>query len=181
MKKKILNPVETIILVFISIVAFAAGSYGQTVKADTIDTLQIQVKQLRNEVEKIKKQSGVKESVKSLVAQKSKPTTQQPYRPQPIQYKRPSGIVGLVYDATVYVFGKAEWDSMYRLIMRESGFNPYAKNPTSGACGIFQANPCSKITDRSVSGQIKWGIAYVSARYSNPTIALLHSYKYGWY
>jgi uncharacterized protein YabE (DUF348 family) len=64
-----------------------------------------------------------------------------------------------------------QWDALYALWNRESGFNPNAVNGNSGACGIPQANPCSKITDKSVGGQIKWGLDYIAGRYGTPTKA----------
>jgi hypothetical protein len=68
-------------------------------------------------------------------------------------------------------FGDQYWNSLYSLWMRESGWNPNSRNSYSGACGIPQANPCSKITDMSVQGQIQWGLNYIAARYGNPDAA----------
>ena len=69
------------------------------------------------------------------------------------------------------------------LINKESGFNPYAWNKSSGAGGLFQALPFSKtgceLSD--VDCQIKWGIGYISARYGNPTAALNFHYLHNWY
>lgn len=61
------------------------------------------------------------------------------------------------------------------LIMRESGCNPRAVNPTSGACGISQALPCSKMgpvnadgtSAVSPVGQLQWMNSYVMARYGS--------------
>lgn len=68
-------------------------------------------------------------------------------------------------------FGDAQWDSLYQLWMRESGWNPNAYNPSTGACGIPQAMPCSKIADHSVEGQITWGLNYIAGRYGTPAAA----------
>ncbi len=64
---------------------------------------------------------------------------------------------------------------------RESGWNPNARNPKGGACGIPQAKPCSKMRDKSVPGQIRWGLDYIQARYGDPVAALAHSYRHNWY
>lgn len=64
-----------------------------------------------------------------------------------------------------------QWNALYQLWMKESKWNPNARNFWSGACGIPQAYPCSKITDMSVSGQIRWGLDYISAKYGNPVNA----------
>lgn len=63
-------------------------------------------------------------------------------------------------------FGIAEW-----LIQKESGWNPNAVNRSSGACGLVQALPCSKLgpnwNDPVVA--LRWGDAYVKARYGGWT------------
>ncbi len=59
-------------------------------------------------------------------------------------------------------YGYAEW-----LIQKESGWNPSAMNRSSGACGLVQALPCSKLgpnwDDPVVA--LRWGDAYVKGRY----------------
>lgn len=75
----------------------------------------------------------------------------------------------------------AQWDALYLLWMRESGWNPNSFNSSSGACGIPQALPCSKITDKSIHGQVTWGLNYVQGRYGNPVAAYSHWRSYGWY
>ena len=61
-------------------------------------------------------------------------------------------------------FGIAEW-----LIQKESGWNPNAINKSSGACGLVQALPCSKLgpnwNDPVVP--LRWGDAYVKCRYGS--------------
>ncbi len=61
-----------------------------------------------------------------------------------------------------------QWLSLYNLWMRESGFNPYAQNGSSGACGIPQAYPCSKIAGLDAAGQINWGLNYIAGKYGTP-------------
>ncbi len=75
----------------------------------------------------------------------------------------------------------ANWDGLYSLWMKESGWNPNSVNNGSGACGIPQAYPCSKITDKSAAGQIKWGLDYIKGRYGNPAAAWAHWLRYGSY
>lgn len=67
-----------------------------------------------------------------------------------------------------------QWDSLYKLWMKESGWNPNSVNRGSGACGIPQAYPCSKIKDKSAAGQIKWGLDYIKGRYGSPSAAWAH-------
>lgn len=74
-----------------------------------------------------------------------------------------------------------QWDALYILWMRESGWNPGSVNRSSGACGIPQAYPCSKITDKSAAGQISWGLNYIAGRYGTPQNALNYWYSHNSY
>lgn len=78
-------------------------------------------------------------------------------------------------------FGAAEWPAMRNIWMRESGFNPNARNPHSGACGIPQALPCGKIPDMSTTGQIEWGLGYIKSRYGTPSNAWAFWQAHHWY
>ncbi len=82
-------------------------------------------------------------------------------------------------------FGRKHWPNLRRLWSNESGWNPLARNRSTGACGIPQANPCSKIPKPgSIKSQIIWGLNYIKARYGNPTAALFFwnsRRPYGWY
>ncbi|MGI5952185.1 MAG: G5 domain-containing protein [Brooklawnia sp.] len=77
----------------------------------------------------------------------------------------------------------ADWNAAEILITRESTWNPNAVNPSSGACGLVQALPCSKLgpnwNDPIVA--LKWGDNYVKQRYGGWQGALSHSYANGWY
>ena len=83
-------------------------------------------------------------------------------------------------------FGDDQWEAFRGLINRESHFNPFSVNKRSGACGIPQALPCSKLLKvvgslENVAGQIEWTISYIRARYGTPQKALSHSLARGWY
>lgn len=57
-----------------------------------------------------------------------------------------------------------------KLILKESGCNPRAVNPTSGACGIPQAYPCSKLpqgVNTDPVTQLQWMQSYVTGRYGS--------------
>lgn len=70
-----------------------------------------------------------------------------------------------------------EWDALVELWQHESGWNNKAKNPSSGAYGIPQALPASKMgaaanpPTSSASAQIKWGLSYIKSRYGSPSKA----------
>jgi hypothetical protein len=73
----------------------------------------------------------------------------------------------------------AEWSALYALWNQESGWNPYAVNPTSGACGIAQFLPCRAYGD--VVGEITAGLDYIAERYGSPSAAESHELGFGWY
>ena len=70
---------------------------------------------------------------------------------------------------------------------RESGWNPAAHNGSSGAHGIPQALPASKMaaygSDYYTNGktQIRWGLNYIAGRYGSPSRAWAHFRSHNWY
>lgn len=75
------------------------------------------------------------------------------------------------------------------LIQRESGCNPLAVNPSSGACGIPQSLPCSKMGAVNQDGtsavdpvsQLIWMQNYVMARYGSWDGAIAWHDANNWY
>jgi hypothetical protein len=73
------------------------------------------------------------------------------------------------------------------LWMRESGWNRFAYNHSSGAYGIPQAVPGDKMAAAgpdwrtSARTQIIWGMGYIRSRYGDPWNAWQHELRYGWY
>ena len=69
----------------------------------------------------------------------------------------------------------------------ESGWNPIAENPNSGAYGIPQALPGSKMASAGPdwqtdpATQIRWGLEYIQATYGSPCAAWSHEQATGWY
>lgn len=80
-----------------------------------------------------------------------------------------------------------ELDAAYKLIMKESGCNPYARNPNSGAYGIPQSLPGNKMAkygsdwQSNPITQLKWMNEYVHNRYGSFQRALDFHYKNNWY
>jgi hypothetical protein len=74
-------------------------------------------------------------------------------------------------------WGMQYWPALNSLWQRESGWNPLAKNPSSGAYGIPQALPGSKMASAgsdwrtNPATQIKWGLGYIRSVYGNPNVA----------
>lgn len=77
--------------------------------------------------------------------------------------------------AAIHEFGVSHAYAIDALLMKESTYNNYAVNPSSGACGLFQSLPCSKMRCElsDVDCQIKWGMSYIKKRYGNPIQAWL--------
>jgi hypothetical protein len=70
---------------------------------------------------------------------------------------------------------------------RESGWDRHASNPNSGAYGIPQAVPGSKMASAgrdwksNAATQILWGMGYIEGRYRTPYRAWRQECLYGWY
>lgn len=86
-----------------------------------------------------------------------------------------------------YGWGDGEYQCLVRLWTRESSWRADAYNESSGAYGIPQALPGSKMAaagaDWRTDGrtQIDWGLGYIDARYGSPCGAWAHSERYNWY
>ena len=79
------------------------------------------------------------------------------------------------------------WPSLLTLWNHESGWNERAENPSSGAYGIPQALPGSKMASNgndwrtSTPTQIAWGLGYIKARYKDPCGAWSWWQAHNWY
>lgn len=77
------------------------------------------------------------------------------------------------------------WEDAADLIAKEGMFDPAAINPTSGACGLGQALPCSKmkcaLAPKGIDCQLDWIKDYVADRYGTVTNALNFRISNGWY
>ena len=84
-------------------------------------------------------------------------------------------------------WGPGQFPYLNLLWERESGWNPAAANPVSGAFGIPQALPAAKMASAGLDWatdpytQIIWGIGYIHAAYGTPQAAWAHELAYGWY
>ena len=91
----------------------------------------------------------------------------------------------IAYQAVMgYGWGEKNYYYLLALWNRESGWNPAAHNASSGAHGIPQALPGSKMgpgweSDPNV--QINWGLQYIAGVYGTPCEAWASSENRGWY
>ena len=81
----------------------------------------------------------------------------------------------------------SELEPLIYLWNRESGWNPNSHNKSSGAHGIPQALPGSKMASEgsdwysNPEPQIRWGLKYIARRYGSPSNAWRHFCSRGWY
>lgn len=89
--------------------------------------------------------------------------------------------------ADLYGWTGDEWSCLDALFARESGWSHTAENKSSGAYGIPQALPGSKMAafgadwQTNPATQIKWGLSYVQGRYATPCGAWGAFQSKGWY
>jgi hypothetical protein len=78
-----------------------------------------------------------------------------------------------------YGWGPGEFSALDKLWTKESGWDPNARNPQSGAAGIPQ-----DITGNmhgGFKGQVDWGLKYIKGRYGSPSAAWAHEMAQNWY
>ncbi len=81
----------------------------------------------------------------------------------------------------------ANWAAWNYVAMRESGWNQFARNPSSGAYGIPQALPPSKMgpaanpPQSNPAAQISWMVGYMQSVYGGPIGAAAHERAFNWY
>jgi hypothetical protein len=77
------------------------------------------------------------------------------------------------------------WEDAAELQAKEGMFQPEVLNPTSGACGLPQALPCSKMNcpldESGIDCQLDWQKEYIIARYGTIDKALAFRIYKGWY
>jgi flagellar biosynthesis GTPase FlhF len=80
-----------------------------------------------------------------------------------------------------------QWQCFSNIVDHESDWNYLAVNPSSGAYGLFQALPGSKMSSvgsdwqTNPATQIKWGLNYMDSRYGSPCEAWSFWQANNWY
>jgi hypothetical protein len=86
-----------------------------------------------------------------------------------------------------YGWSRDEFGCLDQLWIRESNWNPHAENPYSGAYGIPQALPASKMAQYGADwrtnpeAQIRWGLSYIERSYGSPCGAWGFWEAHSWY
>jgi len=76
---------------------------------------------------------------------------------------------------------------LHKLWTKESDWKTTATNASSGAYGVVQSLPASKMASAGADyrtnyrTQINWGLNYVKSRYGSPCGALNFHYAHNWY
>jgi murein DD-endopeptidase MepM/ murein hydrolase activator NlpD len=85
------------------------------------------------------------------------------------------------------MMSETQFQCFSNIVTRESGWNPYAVNKSSGAYGLVQALPGSKMATAGAdwrtnpATQIKWGLSYMNSRYGSPCGAWSFWQSHHWY
>ena len=81
----------------------------------------------------------------------------------------------------------AQYNAFSKIVEHESGWDVDATNASSGAYGLVQALPGSKMASAgsdwktSAETQIEWGLKYMNERYGSPNAAWAFWQANGWY
>lgn len=64
---------------------------------------------------------------------------------------------------------ESDWAYVDYIVSKESGWNPNATNKSSGACGLVQALPCSKVPGNGYDpiDNLRWANGYAVGRYGS--------------
>lgn len=86
-----------------------------------------------------------------------------------------------------YGWTENDFNCLVKLVEKESNWNPNAINKSSGAAGLFQALPASKMASEgsdymtNYKTQVKWGLKYIKNRYGTPSNAWAFWQQHKWY
>lgn len=116
------------------------------------------------------------------------PVRTSPALPALVGVPDPDTAQGIAYSyLSDYGWDDTEFSCLVALWDRESHWNVYAHNASSGAYGIPQALPGEKMASAgddwqtNPATQISWGMGYIAGRYGTPCGAWGHSQSVGWY
>jgi hypothetical protein len=128
----------------------------------------------------------------AAAAQQSAAAAEPTQQAQPVQQDTvtvPSGSAQQVAQQMLSQYGwsSSQFSCLQPLWAQESGWNVTAENPSSGAYGIPQALPGSKMASAGAdwatdaATQIRWGLTYIKDLYGSPCGAWSHEEADGWY
>ncbi|MFJ9446876.1 transglycosylase SLT domain-containing protein [Kitasatospora sp. NPDC101235] len=99
----------------------------------------------------------------------------------------PAGYSGTPQQIAAQIVPAGQLQCFSNIVFRESSWNPLAVNASSGAYGLVQALPGSKMASAGAdwrtnpATQIKWGLNYMNTRYGSPCAAWSFWQAHHWY
>ncbi|MFF5160001.1 transglycosylase SLT domain-containing protein [Streptomyces sp. NPDC000348] len=105
----------------------------------------------------------------------------------PAQAATPTSASSAQATAQRMIGDSAEFQCFSKIVQHESGWNPTATNASSGAYGLVQALPASKMASAgsdwrtNPATQIEWGLDYMKDRYGSACGAWSFWQANNWY
>lgn len=130
------------------------------------------------------KQAAARQAAQQAKAAQ-RPRIQQMAAQQPAASGSPQSIAQTLLGS--FGWSSSQFSCLQPLWAGESGWSVTASNPSSGAYGIPQALPGSKMASAgpdwqtNAATQIKWGLGYIKSTYGSPCAAWSHEQSDGWY
>ncbi|WP_255579793.1 hypothetical protein [Cryobacterium sp. PAMC25264] len=169
--------------------AEVAPVQAATAEADRVAAEQAAAAQAAAEQAAAQKAAEAKAAQAAQAAQSAQAAPKASSAPAPSAPTNPSGAQAIARDmmASKYGWGSDQFACLVSLWNKESGWNVNAYNASSGATGIPQALPGSKMASAgsdwatNPATQILWGLGYISGSYGTPCAAWSKSESVGWY
>ena len=134
-------------------------------------------------------QPTVQQAAVASPTQTATPTASHTPAPSATPSTAPSGSPQSIAQSMLKSFGwsSSQFSCLKPLWQHESSWSVSASNSSTGAYGIPQAAPGSKMASAgpdwktNASTQIKWGLGYIKDTYGSPCAAWSHEQADGWY
>lgn len=158
---------------------------------DAVRTAQFKAAALKAARQAAARRAAARKAAAAAAAQRAA-EQQQAQAPAPAPSPAPVAPAGTAQQIAAGMLGSYGWSSgqfscLVSLWNVESGWNVTAANPSSGAYGIPQALPGSKMASAgadwqtNAATQIRWGLGYIKSVYGSPCAAWGHEQADGWY
>ncbi|MBM7830513.1 rubrerythrin [Agromyces cerinus] len=160
-----------------------------------VDTLFAQLASLRDSTAALERQYRAGEQVRREAEARQRAAEEASGNAVDVGSAPPPGVVVDTAGAKAYAagtvarygWGPGEYQCLLNLWTRESSWRADAYNASSGAYGIPQSLPGSKMASAgadwrtNAATQIEWGLSYIADRYGAPCGAWAHSERFNWY
>jgi hypothetical protein len=160
---------------------------------NAVRTAQFKAVQLKAAQQAAARRAAARKAAAAAAARRAaEQQAQQTQTPAPAPSPAPVAPAGSAQQIAAGMLGSYGWSSsqfscLVSLWNVESGWNVTAANPSSGAYGIPQALPGSKMASAgadwqtNAATQIRWGVGYIKSVYGSPCGAWSHEQADGWY